>query len=137
LRVVLDSSVLIAAAISRAGACAALLEDVLTHHELVLSEFILGEVERKLREKFGYPIREVRPLLALLRKSAEIVEPANVPLTVCRDPDDVPVLGTAVAGSAHAIVSGDRDLLVLQRYDNTQIVAPNQFWEFALRSPSK
>jgi predicted nucleic acid-binding protein len=33
-KVVLDSAVLIAAAISRAGVCAELLEDVLTHQEL-------------------------------------------------------------------------------------------------------
>jgi hypothetical protein len=41
-KVVLDSSVLIAASISRAGVCAELLEDVLTHHELVESIADIG-----------------------------------------------------------------------------------------------
>ncbi len=48
MRIALDSSVLIAAHISRAGVCAELLEDLLLHHELVTSEFILEELGRKL-----------------------------------------------------------------------------------------
>jgi hypothetical protein len=31
--------------------CAELLEDVLTHHELMISEFIAQELGRKLRDK--------------------------------------------------------------------------------------
>ena len=52
MRLAIDSSVLIAAYISRAGVCAELLEDVLMDHELICSEFILGELARKLKEKF-------------------------------------------------------------------------------------
>jgi predicted nucleic acid-binding protein len=59
-RTALDSSVLIAARISRAGVCAELLEDLLMHHELVTSEFILGELGRKLVEKFRFSQREGR-----------------------------------------------------------------------------
>ena len=43
MRIALDSSVLIAANISRAGTCAELLEDLLLHHELVISKFILED----------------------------------------------------------------------------------------------
>ena len=55
MRVVLDSSVLVAAHISRAGVCAELLEEVLMSHELVLSDYILGELRDKLWEKLGFP----------------------------------------------------------------------------------
>jgi predicted nucleic acid-binding protein len=54
-RIALDSSVLIAAHISRAGVCAELLEDVLLHHELVISDFILEKLGPKLIEKFNFP----------------------------------------------------------------------------------
>jgi predicted nucleic acid-binding protein len=47
-RIALDSSVLIAAHISRAGVCAELLEDLILHHELVTSEFILKELGQTL-----------------------------------------------------------------------------------------
>jgi hypothetical protein len=38
-----------------AGVCAELLEDVLLHHDLVISDFILEELSRKLVEKFNFP----------------------------------------------------------------------------------
>lgn len=89
MRVVVDSSVHIAAAISRAGTCAAVLEDVLAHHELVLSDYILSEVERKLRDKLLYPARDIRALLRLLRRTAKIVAPKELNADACRDPKDV------------------------------------------------
>ena len=79
MKVVLDSSVLIAAAISRAGVCANLLEDVLTHHELVTSEFILDELRRKLRGKFDFPATEIRHLASFLTRISQQVVPAAVP----------------------------------------------------------
>jgi uncharacterized protein len=131
LRVVLDSSVLIAAAISRAGTCAAVLEDVLAHHEPVLSEYILPEVQRKLRDKLGYPARDIRLLLRLLRHSAELVVPTELNADACRDPKVIPVLGTAVAGAADLLISGDQHLLVLQRFRAIRILTPSRFWSFA------
>jgi len=127
-RIALDSSVLIAAHISRAGVCAELLEDLLLHHELVTSEFILGEVGRKLLEKFRFPKREVNQVSAFLRSVAVIVEPADLPAGVCRDPMDIPVLGTAVGGDCALLISVDRDLLDMQRINEIPILRPGEYW---------
>ena len=59
MRVIIDSSVLVAAHISRAGVCAELLEDVLMDHELVMSQFIIDELARKLRDKFKFTEDEI------------------------------------------------------------------------------
>jgi predicted nucleic acid-binding protein len=96
-RIALDSSVLVAAHISRAGACAELPEDVLLHHELVISGFILEELGRKLVEKFNFPRRDADQVRTFLRRVSIVVEPSVLPPDVCRDPSDVPVLGTAIA----------------------------------------
>ena len=128
MRVVLDSSVLIAASISRAGVCAELLEDVLTHHELIISEFIADEVQRKLREKFRFPASEIGQLRRLLARVAISVTPRDLPADVCRDPKDIPVLGTAVAGSASLLVTVDRDLLAVGEFQGTVIIRPADFW---------
>ena len=111
MRIALDSSVLIAAHISRAGVCAELLEDLLLHHELVISDFILEELRRKLSEKFGFPARDANQVAAFLRRVSIVVLPADLPSDLCRDPTDVPVLGTAVAGECSLLISVDRDLL--------------------------
>jgi putative PIN family toxin of toxin-antitoxin system len=128
-RIALDTSVLIAANISRAGTCAELLEDLLLHHDLVISEFILDELHRKLVEKFHYPRREVDQLVSFLRRVGAIVVPADLPADLCRDPEDIPVLGTAVAGKCALLISVDRDLLDLQSVLDIPIVRPGEFWQ--------
>jgi len=127
-RIALDSSVLIAAHISRAGVCAELLEDLLLHHELVTSEFILEELRRKLVEKFRFAEREGDQVAAFLRRASVVVEPADLPSDLCRDPPDIPVLGTAVGGKCALLISVDRDLLDMQRIDEIPIIRPGEYW---------
>lgn len=91
MRIALDSSVLIAAHITRAGVCAEMLEDILLHHDLVISDFILEELGRKLLEKFNFPKRETDQLGALLRRVGILVQPAVLPPDLCRDPTDLAV----------------------------------------------
>jgi putative PIN family toxin of toxin-antitoxin system len=128
-KLVLDSSVLIAASISRAGVCAELLEDVLTHHELIISDFILDEISAKLREKFQFPKTEIAELCRFLRSAATFVEPAEIDPNACRDSEDIPVLGTAVAGMVDLLISVDKDLLTLGSFQGIEIVKPGEFWK--------
>ena len=128
MKIVLDSSVLIAASISRAGVCAELLEDVLTHHELVISAFITEELGSKLRDKFNFPESEIRQLQRFLGKAATTVVPAELPKDVCRDSADIPILGTAVAGGASVLVTVDKDLLTVREFQGIAIIKPGEFW---------
>ena len=129
MKLVLDSSVLIAASISRAGVCAELLEDALTHHALVLSDFILEEVSRKLREKFEFPKTEISELGRFFKGTATFVKPAEIDPTVCRDRQDIPVLDTAVAAKADLLITVDKDLLTLGSFQGIGIVKPGEFWK--------
>lgn len=131
MKAALDSSVLIAAYISRAGVCAELLEDVLMHHQLITSEYILEEVARKLRDKFRFPAELIGQLRESILASAQCVEPADVPTESCRDPNDLPVLGTAVAGQSDVLITVDKDLLELRRFAGFSIVKPGEFWHLA------
>ena len=129
----LDSSVLIAAYVSRAGASAELLEEILRRHQLVLSPYILDEVRRKLTFKFLFPERLVEEVIRSLTSAARLVEPAALPPEACRDASDIPVLGTAVAGDADFLVSVDNDLLDLGRYGVVDIIRPGEFWQRVTR----
>jgi putative PIN family toxin of toxin-antitoxin system len=128
MRVVIDSSVLVAAAIARAGVCATLLEDVLAAHDLVLSGYICDEVERVLYENFSFPAEQVKELRDFWERVAIVVEPYAVPAAACRDPADLPVLGTALAGAAELLITVDRDLLDLGEYQGIAIRRPAGFW---------
>jgi putative PIN family toxin of toxin-antitoxin system len=63
-----------------------------------------------------------------MTRSAEVVEPAPVASTACRDPADFHVLGTAVAGRAELLVSVDNDLLELGAFEAIRIIRPGEFW---------
>ncbi len=131
MRIALDSSVLIAAHISRAGVCAELLEDILLHHELVISDFIIEELTRNLKDKFLFPARDVQQITAFLRRVAIVVLPAALPPDICRDSTDVPVLGTAVAGECALLISVDRDLLDIKGFRGMPIIRPGDYWRRA------
>lgn len=45
----------------------------------------------------------------------------------CRDPTDNKFLEVALAGQAEAVITGDKDLLVLHPWRNIQIISPSQF----------
>ncbi len=128
MRIVLDSSVLIAAHITRAGVCAELLEDVLMQHQLVISQHILDELARKLTEKFDFPSASVRSVVKFIGRNATKVEPAEIPQNACRDPEDLPILGTAVAAEASLLITLDKDLLVIGEFQGIAIVKPGEFW---------
>ena len=45
------------------------------------------------------------------------------------DPDDLPILGTAVAARADLLVTGNRDLVELKRHGGIRIVTPRECYE--------
>ena len=61
MKLVLDTNVLIAAFISR-GVCNELLEHCVVNHDVVLSQFIFGELKEKLEGKFKFSARETKML---------------------------------------------------------------------------
>jgi putative PIN family toxin of toxin-antitoxin system len=119
---------LIAAHITRAGVCAELFEDVLLQHQLFTSQHILDEVAEKLAKKLGFPAGAVQSVMKLLIRAATKVEPAFVPQDACRDPEDIPVLGTALAAKAALLITVDKDLLELREIEGIAIIKPGEFW---------
>jgi uncharacterized protein len=128
MRIAIDSSVLIASYISRAGVCAQLLEEVLLNHELVTSEFILEELGRKLVEKVWFSPQDADEVASFLRRVSIVVQPTKLPAGLCRDANDIPVLGTAIAGDCTLLISVDRDLLDLCTVEGISIVRPGEYW---------
>ena len=48
-------------------------------------------------------------------------------VTLCRDPKDNQFLELCLAASADYLITGDKDLLVLKKFQQTQIFSPKQF----------
>lgn len=128
MKIVLDTNVIISAYTSR-GLCADVMEICLTEHELVLSEHILFEVKLVLSKKIKLPEVLVNEIALFLENEAEIINPVTIEKSVCRDKSDLPVIGTAVAGKATLVVSGDNDLLELKKYKQIYFFSPREFWK--------
>ena len=127
MKVVLDTNVLLAAMFTR-GLCESLLDECLTSgRSVVLCDHIINEFIEHAAGKFGAPKDSVERAIRALRANAVFVDPAVVPADSCRDADDLPVLGAAVAGAADLIVTGDRDLLTLAAFRGIRILSPREF----------
>lgn len=46
---------------------------------------------------------------------------------VCRDPKDDMFIEAALAGSAECVVTGDDDLLTLNKFETVRFITPRQF----------
>ncbi|MHB1156994.1 MAG: putative toxin-antitoxin system toxin component, PIN family [Phycisphaerales bacterium] len=128
MRVVIDTNVLLAG-VAAHGLCEALLLLCYRDHEVVLSEYILHEFSRHYRGKFKAPADQVTFVTDTLRSQSEIVIPANVSRDAFQDADDLPVLGTALAGRVKCILTGDHALLALGRFQSIDILSPRAFYE--------
>jgi len=128
MRVVIDANVVIAAVASR-GLCEAIMELCLEHHHLIFCEGIINEVEENLRNKIKVPPHIIADYIRLLRINAQILEPGKVDTRACRDPKDLMILGLVITDNADAIITGDKDLLVIKEYHGVQIMTPRIFWD--------
>jgi uncharacterized protein len=115
-RAVLDPNVLIAALLSRSGAPAQIVSRWLAgEFELVVSEALLGELERalaypKVRKRVAED--EAGAFVALLRQGARLAADPEAPPHRSSDPGDDYLLALAEQERAH-LVSGDQHLLAL------------------------
>jgi len=126
MKIVLDANVIIAAFAAR-GLCESIMEVCLSEHEVMLCDDLLDEIRRNLRLKIKLPAMTLNEIDEFLREHGVMANPAPLHPDVCRDPEDVKVLGLAVASGADYIVTGDKDLLDLKKFQGIPILTPRSF----------
>ncbi len=88
---------------------------------------IINEYEEIVQEMINRKQGHINKLiLSPLIKVMEIIEPV-IHVEICRDPDDNKFLECAKDSHALYIVSGDKDLLVIEQFENVQIVTAKSF----------
>ena len=129
-RVVIDTNVLISAALQPTGSPRAVVEALrAVRGVLLFSDETFDELQTRLhRAKFDkYVSHNSRSIfLAQLETVSEWVSIVGAKLG-CRDPDDDKLLETALMGEADCIVTGDQDLQVMSPFLHIPILSPTEF----------
>ena len=132
IRAVFDTNVLISYLLSHRPPIATLIDVYVAQEEIVpvTALELLEELDRVLRypklQRY-YTDEQRMHFVALLMALSEMVElPERIP-RICRDPDDDRFIACAVAGDVDVVVSGDEDLLVLNRAGGIQILSAADF----------
>lgn len=126
MRVLYDTNVLVTI-LSRREAVLILKKRVTEGHIThVSSPHVLSEVEAVLALKMKLTKRKWKAAARLLGRQSIIVNPTAIE-KVCRDPFDDYILAAAVIGSADYIVTEDKDLLVLKKHRDIEIITLAQF----------
>lgn len=127
MRIVIDSNVWISALVF-GGKPRQIFERVVTDGwTIVVSEEIFTEVRRVITIKFGDFLDDFEDFRAILQPYTDKVRLGEIKVVACRDEDDNRVIETALIGNTHYIITGDKDLLVLSKYNSIAILKPSDF----------
>lgn len=96
--------------------------------KISVSADILNEYKRVL-EELATKFKEINfeYLIELLFIEAELVPSCFFDEPICEDPDDDKFLACAMVSQSKYIISGDKHLLNIGSFLNTQIVSPRHF----------
>ena len=129
IRAVLDTNTIVSG-VGWGGPSGAVLDAALAgHFEIVESPTLLDELRRVLNyPKLQEVVGDADELVKFFALAAVVVTPTET-VTVSRDPDDDRLIEAALAANADVIVTGDQDLLTVERVDQIQVLTPREFNE--------
>lgn len=130
MRIVLDTDVLIAAAL-RGGFSEEILELASSLETLIISGEILAELRDKLATKFHWEGNDIDHYISYLQRISESVEITEKVFVTIKDPEDNKILECALYRKADLIVTSDRDLLKIKNFRGIGIIHPRTLsWTF-------
>lgn len=132
-RLVLDTNTLISAFQNETSSSASFFKQVKYTHELLVSDETLLELTKVIfrpyfDKKFAGKDGKREELLAEYVCISESI-PVSIVVTDCRDPKDNKFLSLALSGDADFIISGDKDLTVLNPYHGVRILTMREYAE--------
>jgi len=128
-RIVVDTNVLVSAALLPNSTSARALDRALEEFQLIQSEATLAEtIDVIMRSKFVRYIGEEgrSHFLFMLARVSEVIG-VQTRITECSDPKDNKFLELAIDGNAQLLVSGDSHLRDMHPFRGIAIATPGEF----------
>jgi len=129
MRLILDTNILVSAFVFKSETANIVVRHAAKKHTLLFSESTFKELKSTLlKPKFAEIVElpTIRKFIINLFRIGEFIDP-KIKIAECRDPKDNKFLELAVAGNADCIVTGDKDLLVLNPFRGIKIKSPSDF----------
>ncbi len=129
MRVMLDTNVLLSALLFPGERMDRMMQCIFEEHRLVLSSFVVDELNYVVRRKFPGKLKTVDGLLSGM--GFELVyTPREMKqgLFDIRDAKDYPVLYTAIQEDVDILITGDKDFASVN-VERPEILTPAQFME--------
>jgi uncharacterized protein len=128
MRILVDTNVVVSGLIAK-GACFEILEDLVYSHTPIITPYILTECQEVLLHKFHLSSATVKALLSVLDRHFVKGNSSTDLRKVCRDPKDDQILADALFNQVEGVLSGDKDLLSIERYEGVRIISPQDYWK--------
>lgn len=93
----------------------------------ITSPAILLEISQKLEKKFKWSRNQTLVIIKTIGKSAKLVCPQKKLSIVRADKSDNKIIEAAIESKANYIVTGDRHLLQIRKYQQIKILSPAEF----------
>ena len=132
MRIVLDTNVFISAIVFK-GICREVFNEVIENEQCFISPFILNELKNKLQSKFLITTSDVLDLENDILRVFNLQNPHTDFPSISRDNDDNNILQIAESGNADYIITGDKDLLILQNFKQSKIISPSEYLQILLK----
>lgn len=130
-KAVIDTNVFISSLISKnpASSPSQVISSIDVRFRPVFSRETFYELERKLFHKKFEKYFQRENLLMFLEELKDLAFWVSIPntLNICRDIEDNKILETALVSQSDAIITGDKDLLVLADDFPIMIISPRAF----------
>jgi putative PIN family toxin of toxin-antitoxin system len=130
LRILVDTNVLISAALFPDGFVSSVLSYLFESHRVVVASYSIDECREVFRRKFPAKVPALEDFLANITYEAfdtpETINALDFP--VLRDIADMPVLASAILADVDILITGDKDFSPV-KVDRPLIFTPRQYFD--------
>ena len=131
MRVMLDSNILVSAVVFESKPMLEIIQRLSSKYSMVLCSYVISELRKVFKEKFPDYISNLEHFL--IDVTFELVHtPQKLPnhgLFTIRDEKDEKVLYSAILADVDVLVTGDKDLLVVEDVERPEILSHLEFLE--------
>lgn len=99
----------------------------------ITSPAILLEISQKLKQKFKWSQDQIFLTIKTIIKTTRIVKPKEILRVVRVDKSDNKIIEAAVESNSDYIISGDKHLLKIKKYQKIKIVTPAEYLSIYLK----